>query len=152
MPGLDAELNIITPNTLLLGRGFGVNPGGFEEPNLNSRVTIIRNIVDLFWRNWTASYAPTLVKQSKWLTEGRGVREGDVVLVADSNVIRGEYRCAIVSKVTASRDGVARRVLVQYKNFKAGESLREYKGAPYTTVERSVQRLSLLIPVEDKDQ
>ena len=152
MPGLDAELNILTPNLLLLGRSSTVNPGGFEEPNLNSRVTIIRNIVDLFWRNWTAIYAPTLVKQSKWLSEERGVKEGDIVLVADSNVIRGEYRLAIVSKTTASRDGVPRRVLIKYKNFKVGESLRQYKGAPYTTVERSVQRLSLLIPVEDQDQ
>ena len=118
-------------------------------PNLNSRVKLVQGVVDQFWTQWTLTYAPTLLLQNKWVTETRGVKVGDVVLVADSNTFRGDYRLARVVQVHPSKDGIARRASVAYKNYKVGEDIREYKGAKDTVVERSLQKLSLLIPIEE---
>ena len=62
-------------------------------------------------------YAPTLVIQRKWNVHTRNLRLGDVVIVADRNVLRGEYRLGIVKEVFPDADGKVRRVLVTYKNF-----------------------------------
>ena len=149
-PGLDSPLNILTPNSLLLGRSSSRNPGGYEgTPSLRSRLTLIQRIIDQFWINWTNLYAPTLVHQSKWLNDQRDLQVGDVVIVADNGLKRGEYRLARVSKVLPSADGKIRKAKVVYKRYKVGEKLHEYGGATDTEIERSVQRLALLVPVED---
>ena len=135
---------------LLLGRSSAQNPGGFENlTSLHARIILVQGVVDRFWKAWTQYYAPTLVRQSKWIQEGKGINVGDVVLVADSNVLKGEYRLARVVKTTKSKDGIVRRATVAYKNYKVGEDVRVYKGAKDSTVERSIQNLSLLIPVEE---
>ena len=148
MPGPDAPINILTPNSLLLGRSSAINPGGYEsKPSLRSRLTLVEDIVRQFWSQWTNLYAPTLIQQSKWLHEKQALQVGDVVLVADKGVFKGEYRLARVSEILPSADGLVRRVKVCYKNYKVGETIHEYAGAPDTVVERSVQTLSLLVPV-----
>ena len=149
LPSPESPVNVLTPNMLLLGRSMAINPGNFEaHTTINSRVSLVQGVVDQFWRQWTATYAPTLVQQSKWLAATRGVKKDDIVLVADSNVLRGEYRIAQVKEAVPDSDGLVRRATIRYKNFKAGEALRVYTGAPDQVVERSIQRLSLLVPVE----
>ena len=153
LPGSDAPINVLTPNSLLLGRSSAINPGFYEaNPNLNSRVLLVQQIVDQFWKQWTLTYAPTLLHQRKWVTETRPPAIGDVVLVADANTFRGEYRLARVVGVTPSKDGIVRRASVAYKNYKVGEAIHIYKGAKDTVVERSLQKLSLLIPVENPEE
>ena len=50
-------------------------------------------------------------------------------------------------------DGIVRKVHVAYKNPKPGEPAHMYNGRGYITVERSVNRLVLLLPVdENKEQ
>ena len=89
------------------------------------------------------------MRQQKWhTTAARELKAGDVVLVSDQNVLRGEYRLALITDTHRSKDGKVRSVTCSYKNFRVGEKLIEYKGAPYTNVTRSIQRLSLLVPVE----
>ena len=46
-------------------------------------------------------------------------------------------------------DGRVRRVQVQYKNPKPVESVTEYSGRGFMTVERAVNKLIVLIPKED---
>ena len=70
-------------------------------------------------------------------------------MVMDSNLLKSEYRLARVHETIKSSDGRIRRVKVAYKNFKVGESLKEYKGAPDKIVERAVQSLSLLAPTKN---
>ena len=152
MPGEDSEISILTPNSLLLGRSASRNPGGYvSNPSLRSRITLIQGITDQFWKHWTSLYAPTLIHQTKWLHEERDLRVGDIVIVADSGVLKGEYRLARVSQVLPSADGRVRRVRILYKRYKVGEKLREYRGASDIEVERSVQKLALLVPVEDDE-
>ena len=151
-PGLDNDINILTPNSLLLGRSSSINPGGYHSPtSLLSRVTVVRELVDAFWSAWTELYAPTLMKQSKWNNQERFLRVGDIVLVADSNTVRGEYRLARVSSVHPSVDGIVRKVSVEYVIYKTVSKKFELIDGRITSVPRSVQRLSLIIPVEELD-
>ena len=135
MPSLDPSINVITPNSLLLGR---------------SSSRMLQKIVSQFWTHWTNLYAPMLIRQSKWLYEQRDIQVGDVVLVADPSVRWGEYRLARVSAVLPSSNGGVRKAKVTYKKYKVGEKVHQYSGATDTEVERSVQRLALLVPIHDQ--
>ena len=153
MPSTDNPANILTPNNLLLGRSTAVNPGGVDPSiSLFSRATTINQVVDEFWHQWTQLYAPTLLKQSKWSHEARPLRVGDVVLVADNNVLKGEYRLAVVESVHPSRDGVIRRVSVRYTVYKSVGKEVQLKGGRSIVVDRSIQRLSLIVPVDEQGE
>ena len=105
-------------------------------------------MVEDFWKRWTELYAPALVVQRKWHTATRNLQPGDVVIVADKNTLRGEYRLALVRDVIPGEDGIVRKVMVHYKSYRSGESVHEYRGARDTVVSRAVQRLALLVPVD----
>ncbi|CAB4019975.1 Hypothetical predicted protein [Paramuricea clavata] len=156
LPSADSELNILTPNSLLLGRATAKNPGGWQ-PNGNNpgkRYHVVQIVTDEFWKKWTELYAPALVIRRKWNTANRNLRPEDVVIIADRNTLRGDYRLGIVQEVFLSQDGKVRRVNVMYKNFQVGEKVQKYKGHNEAViVSRSSQRLSLLVPVDmDQDQ
>ena len=57
---------------------------------------------------------------------------------------------ARVVKVHPSKDGKVRSVTLAYKNYRVGESVKEYRGAQDTLIVRSIQKLVLLVPVEDR--
>ena len=151
LPSLDSEINVLTPNCLLLGRATASNPGGWQPEgfSLKTRFQLVSSIGEQFWKHWLQLFAPTLVYQSKWHTSKPDLRVGDVVLVADSNCLRGNYYLAKVAKTHPGKDGKVRSVTLAYKNYKVGESVKEYRGARDTFIVRSVQRLILLVPVDD---
>ena len=84
----------------------------------------------------------------------RNLKKGDIVLIQDSNQIRGHFTLSLgkVSEVFPGEDGIVRKVHVTYKNPKQGEPAYIYNGRGYITVERSVNRLVLLLPVDEKEQ
>ena len=152
LPSTDSDLRVLTPNSLLLGRATSKNPGMWQPytrgHNPKNRYHLVQSTIDDFWGKWIQLYAPTLVIQRKWNVHTRNLRLGDVVIVADRNVLRGEYRLGIVKEVFPDADGKVRRVLVTYKNFRVGNIGQKYYGVSDTvTVSRSVHRLALLVPV-----
>ena len=74
------------------------------------------------------------------------LKKGDIVLIQDSNQIRGRW------KLEKGEDSIVRKVHVAYKNPKQGEPAYKYNGRGYMTVERSVNRLVLLLLVDEKEQ
>ena len=149
-PSRDSTINILTPNSLLLGRATASNPLGWQpyDTSITSRYHLVQSVVEDFWKRWTELYAPTLVVQRKWHTATRNLCSGDVVIVANKNTLRGDYRLAVVKDVFPGEDGRVRRVTVQYKSYRTGENDHEYRGAKDTVVSRAVQRLALLVPVD----
>ena len=141
----------LCPNDLLLGRATSRVPSGPFRDALNprQRVEFVQNIVNYFWKKWTRDYFPSLLIQPKWHTAQRNLREGDIVLIQDANQIRGQWKLGIVVKAFPGGDRRVRRVQVQYKNPKPGESVTEYSGRGFMTVERAVNKLIVLIPKED---
>ena len=86
--------------------------------------------------------------QRKWHTASRNLCPGDVVILADKNTLRGDYRLALVKDVFPGEDGKVSKVTVQYKSYRTGERVHEYRGARDIVVSRAVQRLALLVPVD----
>jgi hypothetical protein len=156
LPSSDSDLNVLTPNSLLLGRSTAKNPCKWQPFTYSkhpaTRYHLVQAAVEDFWEKWVQLYAPTLIVCRKWHVNTRNLRPGDVVIVADKNVMRGNYRLGMIQEVFLDEDRKVRRVLVKYKNVHIGKDRSCYGISEAVTVSRSVQRLALLVPVEDKDE
>ena len=155
IPDIDSDINILTPNCLLLGRASAENPGVWnakqlKESTLASRSSMVSATSKSFWTHWLRLFAPSLVYRKKWHEKERELRIGDVVLVLEDSSFQNQYRLARVIETFTGKDGIVRRATVAYKNTRVGEKSREYKGVGYTTVLRACQRLILIVPEEEQ--
>ena len=152
LPSLDSSINVLTPNCLLLGRATSSNPGNWQpgDPSFKTRYHLVTSLSDEFWKHWIQLFAPSLTYQSKWYSKQRDLQIGDVVLITDSNSLKGTYNLALVCETHPGKDGKIRTVTLSYKNYKVGESSKVYKGAKDVKVRRSVQRLVLISPIEEQ--
>ena len=89
----------LSPNSLLLGRCSNrISSGPFESDQIftddpvavNSRFLLVQAITSQFWKVWVKLYFPSLLVRQKWHTDRRDVMVGDICLLKDSNVYRGE--------------------------------------------------------------
>jgi hypothetical protein len=131
----------LCPNDLLLGRATAAIPQGpfMERTSHRFRFDFVQTIVDAFWKRWTREVFPNLVMTPKWHTERRNLIKDDVVLLQDTNALRGKWKKALVVDATPSDDGKVRHVKVRYTT---NEKLS-------STVDRPVQRLILLVPADE---
>ena len=74
---------------------------------------------------------------------------GDIALIHEKSPIKGKYNSGIVKSVKVSRDGLIRSCAVGYRA--CGDSSAKYSSGKKVTVTRSVQSLSLLLPVEEQN-
>ena len=141
------EGTYLCPNDLLLGRASTRVPAGpfLKTENPRHRFEFVQKIVDAFWKKWTREFFPSLLIRQKWHTERRNLQEDDIVLIQDSGLIRGQWKLGRISKAFPSPDGRVRRVEVIYKNTQTEESPRKA-----TRVQRPVQRLVVVLPVEEQ--
>ena len=102
----------LCPNDMLLGRSSSTVPQGpFQETNNRChRAEFVQKIVDSFWRHWPRDVFPSLVPIKKWKAERRNVRVDDVLIVQDSNAVRGKWTIARVTNVYPGSDGRVRNV------------------------------------------
>ena len=151
-PTSPGEGTYLCPNDLLLGRASSRVPGGpFKEAtNVRQRFEFVQQIVNAFWKKWTRDFFPSLLIRQKWHTNYRNIMPGDVVLIQDTNLLRGQWKLGKVSKTYPGSDGKVRRVSVQYKSQNPKEPVTKYQGQGYVTVERPVHRLVVLIPSTDE--
>ena len=129
----------LCPNDMLLGRASPQVPQGpFEETrNPRRRVEFVQKIVGSFWRRWTRDVFPLLVSRRKWNVEKRNVRVNDVVIVADSNAVRGKWIVGRVIEVYSGKDGKVR-------NIKVKTATGEYS--------RPVTKIAVIQPAEDVEE
>ena len=110
------DLEAITPNHLLLGRPVTCLPPGI----FNSRDSVSRRLwrqtqalADQFWSRWLKEYVPGLTCRRKWTTEARNLVPGDLVLIAEENVPRGQWPLGRVTEVMSGPDGRVRSARVR---------------------------------------
>ena len=75
-------------------------------------------------RDQTSDVCSSLIVQRKWNTAERNLQPGDVVIIADKNTLRGEYRLGQVKEVYPSADGQVRQVTVRYTSYKVEEKVQ----------------------------
>lgn len=114
LPNDPNDGSYLCPNDMLLGRASSViSQGPFKETrNPRHRVEFVQKIIDSFWRRWTRDVFPLLVPRRKWNSERRNIRVDDVVIVADSNAVRGNWCIGRVNQVFPGSDGRIRNVQV----------------------------------------
>lgn len=97
--------SFLCPNNILLGRALGTVPQGpFRETrNPRHRVEFIQKII-IF---------PLIVTRKKWKVERRNIRVDDIVVVQDSNAVRGNWITGRIVNVFPGKDGRIRNVKVK---------------------------------------
>ena len=150
-PREDGSYSLITPNQLLLGRSMHVLPDDAhlaEELPVTSRYRIVQHVTSSFWSRWSSEVSPGLVYRQKWHQKGRNLRVKDVVMICEKTKVKGKYRLAIVDDVKVSRDGNVRSAVVRYTSIRRSPQGKETQQA--IQVHRSVQRLCVILPVEEQ--
>lgn len=132
---------LLTPAMLLTQKGHTLlpPPGDFKETNLHRQQwRRVQHLANTFWSRWRREYLATLQSRSKWQEERRNLREGDVVLLKDSQSKRNEWPMALVTKIFTSSDKRVRTV-----------ELRVARNGTIKTFLRPISETVLLMPTED---
>ena len=149
-PGYDLELGqYLCPNDLLLGRST-INPiSGTHDASFNpeKRFKHLTAVIDSFWKRWERDYFHTLLIRQKWHVQSRNLTVGDIVMVKDKNVLRGNWRLARVHEVHPGADGKVRNVTLSYKMLEPGSN---YSGGKSTYIKRSVHNLVVILPIDEQ--
>jgi hypothetical protein len=115
----------LCPNDLLLGRASSHVPQGpFRKTNNpRHRVEFLQRILDSFWKRWTRDVFPCLVPRKKWNIEQRNVEVNDVVMMVDSNAVKGNWTIGRITEVHPGKDGKIRNVTVKTPNGTYGRPI-----------------------------
>ena len=151
-PREDGSYTVITPNQLLFGRSYNQLPDDVELAEnlpINARYRIITHVTTVFWQLWSSDVSPGLVIRQKWHRKGRNLQKGDLVMICESSKIKAKYKLAIVATADCDRDGVVRSTSLRYVNVRKDVN-GDYKST-VVYVTRSVQRLILILPVEEQE-
>ena len=152
-PRADGSYPVLTPNCLMMGRSTNAVPDDASlAANLKrgDRYQLIQQVMAEFWQQWTQQVTPESVIRQKWHETGRNLRPGDVVLLHEKTPIKGKYQLGIVDTVKESDDHLVRSCTISYTIPNAKDHVSVYTGGRRVTVTRSVQRLTLLLPVEEQ--
>lgn len=151
LPRADGTYEIITPNQLLLGRSLNILPDDtpiVDKMSMKSRYRLVHQVTSNFWKRWSAEVSPGLVVRQKWHEKSRNLCVGDLVHICERSKLKAKYKLGIVDTVTVSADGIVRSAVIRYvllqKNTEGVSKVRVIR------VSRSVQRLVLLLPVEEQ--
>ena len=148
LPREDGTFEVVTPNQLLLGRsGNAVPDDSIIVGNLpmTARYRAVSHVSSSFWHRWCSFVAPSLVTRQKWHQTSRNIVVGDLVMIADSNKIKNQYKLGIVVATNTGGDGHVRSANVRYFSRRTNtEAWRSQE------VVRSVQRLVMILPVEEQ--
>ena len=122
------------------------------RPALTKRLRFIEETTKEFWSKWFLQVFHNLVPSYKWKQKYRDVQQGDIVLLKDSNQLRGEYRLARVKEIFPGEDGHIRRVKLEYKNLQQTGDIQnavgDLKRSSFITVERSIHNIAVIVPAD----
>ena len=117
----------------------------------------MQDVTSEFWSRWCTEVTPQSIIRQKWHESQRNLQVGDVVLVHDQSPVKGKYQLAIVDEAKESKDGYVRSCVVKYRVpdpkdvvKTSGKEKKRYPAGKEAKITRSVQRLTLLLPVEEQ--
>ena len=149
-PGCDVDLGTyLSPNDLLLGRTSNKAPTDMciTNTSISKCFKYVEEVINCFWKKWTRDFFPALIVRAKWHVGKRNVQPGDIVLVKDSNALRGKWKLAQVVTAVPGSDNKVRNVTLRYKAVKSGVN---YNGQRDTVIDRSVHNIVVIVPVEEQ--
>jgi hypothetical protein len=147
---------LLCPNDLLLGRSSdAVLQHTWPELDGKHRKYIkqllfCERIVNDWFSRWRRLYFHTLIPEKKWHVDSRQVRVGDLVLIKDLNLVRGQWKRGEVTKIFSSSDGKVRSVQLKYKILDPRKQFDSYNGSRFSIETRDVKNLVVILPVEER--
>ena len=139
------NLDLITPNRLLLGRNNERSPVGnmCVTDAYDKMIETNGQIFDAWFENWLVSHVPKLMDQPKWFKGEYDLQVGDIVLFPkQESAISGVYQYGMVSAVYRGEDNRVRKVDVTYRN-----STEKVDRVTF----RSARSLVVIHPVDEVD-
>ena len=102
----------LTPSKLLLLKDNSSVPYDIVEKEdvYNKRWRAAQCMANAFWKRWIREYLPSLQYRQKWTKPYRNFAVGDLVLIIDDRVSRGNWPMAIIEEVYPDKHGVVRQV------------------------------------------
>jgi hypothetical protein len=113
------EMDLITPNRLLLGRNNERSPVGSNQVSVDPKKIITTNneIFNPWFENWLVSHVPKLIYQPKWFKNEFNLQIGDIILFLKiESVMCQTYQFGMIKELFASKDGKIRKARILYKN------------------------------------
>ena len=117
------NLDLITPNRLLLGRNNDRSPVGSMSVSDSYDKLLATNdrIFKAWFENWLVSHVPKLMDQPKWFKGERDLKVGDIVLfLKQDSELCDMYQYGMVEAVYRGRDGLIRKVDLKFRNHTEG--------------------------------
>ena len=116
------------------------------EVGLSQRLEKLEVFVAQWWARWQEAAFLLFTPRRKWSQAARNLCPGDVVmLLSDSKLGPASYRLGLVSQVFPDPKGVVRTAMVRLRNRR-----RRGAVAGVEEVKMAAQRLSVILPVEEK--
>ena len=122
----------------------------YETVKKQDRYQLVKQVTDDFWNRWVSEITPMHVVRQKWHETKRNLQPGDVVLVHGKSELKRGYTMAVVNDVKMSSDGLVRSCDVSYRIPNTKDKIAEYSGGKEIKLSRSVQKLTLLLGVEEQ--
>ena len=113
------DYSVITLAHNLIGRNLQASPAKatcvLEHTSraITKRFQYHQKLVNGFWKRWHAEYLKSLIPLKKWFTVGRETHKGDLVLVSEDNLARGQWQRARVEATHPGCDGLIRSVTLR---------------------------------------
>ena len=103
---------------------------------LKSEWKRVQGLADQFWSGWKRDYLNLLQPRRKWSEDGPSIKDGDVVLLKDSDSPRNQWHMVVVVEAILSRDSRVRKV-----------QLKIQRNGKTTMLTRPVSEIVLLLSV-----
>ena len=141
------QLDLITPNRLLLGRNNDRSPVGTITltDDVGKIITQNNKIFQAWFDAWLTSCVPNMMHHPKWFKSDVDPKVGDVVIFLKSDKeFEQIYQYGIIVGRKISRDGKIRELEIEYQNHIENVKRRVPRGTREVVVIHPVGELGLL--------
>lgn len=110
------DLNALTPSHLIAGREITALPEPSLldlNPNRLDRWQRFQQILETFWRQWSADYVTSLQQRGKWRIRTEPIKVGQLVLMKNENTPPTRWPLGRVIQCHPGEDGLTRVVSVR---------------------------------------
>ena len=115
-----------------------------DKEQLGKRYRCLLDILNQYWKRFLENYIPTLHRVEKWQRGSKDMKVGQVVMVLEPGIGRGEWPLGRIIAVYLGSDGRVRSADVETVTLEVGHRSNDVGPAIKTVKKRSVSTLSPL--------
>ena len=108
------DYRALTPNDFLNRPPTADTPfGDFKDALPRETYRYVQRTMNTFWDIWKTQYLQSLIPRKKWQRVERNFAVGDIVLLMDKNLPRGQWKVGKIISVYPGEDDLVRVVQVE---------------------------------------